>query len=760
MLSADRDQIAKHYAALFTNADNGTFVSVRGFIDSKSGKSWGYGSHWRMLPVEDSLAAIIDATAEFATAAANAPDPVVLCPPVCTFSNPTTATEADVANGLVVAVEIDSDAVAKRAQLEAILGPATEVVASGGVSGNPPEDRLHIYWRLAQPTRTPEEHAQLKEMRDLAARLIGSDTSAVPLVHPLRVPGSWHCKTPAARLAHIVGYEPDVELVLADAVAKLRQAAGKPSASSSSAAGAPQAPLLDILTALERIPNDDSGAADASWDQWVQTGLQLFAATGGSPAGRGLFHAWSAKSKKYDPADTDRKWDEFHRYPPTRTNVRALFNRAKFFTIGAARPQPPTAPPPPQTPWPTIDPAAFYGLAGELVDLLRPHTEADPAAILLHFLTEVGNAIGRHAYYLVENDRHYPNLFALIVGATSKARKGTSAGRAKQVLEIIDPDWTQKCFRTGLSTGEGVIWHVRDKREELVWRGKGINRHQALEVVDNGVEDKRLLVVESEFARTISVMERPGSTLSAVLRQAWDHGNLEILTKTSAAKATDAHISICGHITKDELVERFTSTDKSNGFGNRFLFALVRRSQLLPFGGNLRREDLLPIAKRIGQAIELAETLGRVEFSVLGAERWRQIYKELSHEKPGLTGAVLARGEAQVIRLALLYALLAEHTVIDTPHLDAARAVWAFCEASTEYIFGDLTGDAMADEILRELRAIAPDGLSQNDIRQLFGHHHAAGRLAAALAVLLQYGKVRYEKKTTLGRPATVWFAR
>jgi len=46
--------------------------------------------------------------------------------------------------------------------------------------------------------------------------------------------------------------------------------------------------------------------------------------------------------------------------------------------------------------------------------------------------------------------------------------------------------------------------------------------------------------------------ERQGNTLSAVLRQAWESGNLRTLTKNSPTRATDAHVSIIGHITADE----------------------------------------------------------------------------------------------------------------------------------------------------------------------------------------------------------------
>lgn len=36
--------------------------------------------------------------------------------------------------------------------------------------------------------------------------------------------------------------------------------------------------------------------------------------------------------------------------------------------------------------WPTLSPAALHGLPGEVVATLDPHTEADPAAVLVSFL--------------------------------------------------------------------------------------------------------------------------------------------------------------------------------------------------------------------------------------------------------------------------------------------------------------------------------------------------------------------------------------
>ena len=75
--------------------------------------------------------------------------------------------------------------------------------------------------------------------------------------------------------------------------------------------------------------------------------------------------------------------------------------------------------------------AAYTGLAGELVALLDPHTEAAPEAVLMQFLSAFGNAIGRGPFYRVEADHHGPNVFVVLVGDTSKARKGTSWRRIR-----------------------------------------------------------------------------------------------------------------------------------------------------------------------------------------------------------------------------------------------------------------------------------------------------------------------------------------
>jgi hypothetical protein len=403
--------------------------------------------------------------------------------------------------------------------------------------------------------------------------------------------------------------------------------------------------------------------------------------------------------------------------------------------------------------WPLLDQAAFHGLAGEVVHTIEPHSEADPVAILLQALTLAGNVIGRLPYYRVESDQHHCNLFTVLVGASSKARKGTSMGRVRAVMKIADESWHADRVKGGLSSGEGFISEVRD--EVKSWDQKT----REYQVTDPGVTDKRLMIVEPEFASVLAVADRHGNTISPLIRRAWDGDKLATLTKNSSLCATDAHISIIGHITEDELRARITRTDLANGFGNRFLFALIRRSKELPFGGDLTDSEILHLSERFKGLIERGKSAGRVTMTDAAKATWAAVYGALSAGQPGLLGAVTARAEAQTIRLALIYALLDGAAEIGEPHLRAALAVWEYCEASAARIFGTALGDPIADEIEQALKQQLPEGMSRTAIRNLLGRHQTTDRIGAALSLLLTKGRARVETASTGGRPVETWFA-
>jgi len=402
--------------------------------------------------------------------------------------------------------------------------------------------------------------------------------------------------------------------------------------------------------------------------------------------------------------------------------------------------------------WPEpLDAAAYYGLVGEIVRAIEPETESDPATILVQVLVALGALVGRGPHVRVEGDQHHGNLFALVVGDTAKARKGTSWGRVREIFSHVEG--SPKVV-TGLSSGEGLKWAVRDPIRRFE---RGVET-----VVDPGVTDKRLLVVEPEFAQVLRVAQRSGNTLSATIREAWDTGRLATLTKNDSVEATGAHVSIVGHITAEELRTELTATDTANGFANRFLFVCARRSKTLPFGGEpLDPQTLSDFASRITAAVQRARAVGEISMTPAARDVWAAVYPTLSAGYPGLVGAVTARAEAQTLRLALMYALLDEALEIDQSHLLAALAVWERAEASARYVFGSALGNPVADDIQRALIAAGPAGLTRTDIRDLFKRNQSAERIGAALDLLTRQGRAVGEACTIgSGRPTEVWRCR
>lgn len=422
----------------------------------------------------------------------------------------------------------------------------------------------------------------------------------------------------------------------------------------------------------------------------------------------------------------------------------------------------PTMATPPQPPAP-LGPAAYHGLTGDIVRTLAPHTEADPAALLFQFLTAFGNAVGPAPHFTVEATRHGANLFCVLVGASGKARKGTSWQHIQRLLRLAiasqHPDpaslarWLNHSIKDGLSSGEGLIWHVRDPLRQWQPDRKGSGREI---VVDRGIDDKRLLIQASELIASIRCMARSGNTLSAVLRCAWDSGDLRILTRNQPITASGAHISIIGHITTEELRRGLGHVELANGFANRFLWVFAQRSKLLPDGGALPDSQLQPLAQQLHQILNHAFSCGLLTRDQDASALWRSVYPKLSAERSGIVASITGRAEAQVVRLSLLYALLDRETSIRSSHLNAALECWRYTSDSVTFIFGDSSQDPVANAILLALRR-SPEGLCRTQIHDLFGRRQNKHAIDNALQALQHADLIQLKKMPTKGRPLNVW---
>jgi hypothetical protein len=408
----------------------------------------------------------------------------------------------------------------------------------------------------------------------------------------------------------------------------------------------------------------------------------------------------------------------------------------------------------PSSTWPSLHPDAFVGLAGEIVQAIEPSTEADPIALLVSLLVGFGSMIGRRSFFVVEGTRHYANEFAVLVGRTAKGRKGTSEGRIRSLFELVDPEWTKERIQSGLTSGEGLIWAVRDPiYETKPIKEKGRIVGSELVMTDTGVDDKRLLALESELASMLRAAKRETNTLSPTVRAAWDGSPLRILTKNSPATASESHISILGHITMEELIRALAAVEVFSGFANRFLWVAVRRSKILPDGG--ADLDISRFVEPLFQAVELAKDGGELKRSPEAAEIWRGIYYDLAGKHDGgLFGAVTSRSEAHILRLSMIFALLDRSLEIQAEHIRGANAVWQYASDSARMIFNS-TGDSLADRVLAAIRE--EPGISRSGLHRKLKNHCKAEDLLRALAELRDAGVAHCKTMQTAGRPAETW---
>lgn len=422
-------------------------------------------------------------------------------------------------------------------------------------------------------------------------------------------------------------------------------------------------------------------------------------------------------------------------------------------------------------PWPqSIDEVGMFGLAGEFVRLVSPHTEADPNALLLTFLTFAGNLLGRNFYVMAGPDEHCGNLFTCLVGNTGYGRKGS----AMSVVETFfrkgpQPPKLGHILR-GISTGEGVVYEVHDDIYKVAQDKKSGKYERTL--VDPNEPEKRLLIILPEFHQCLANMHRTESILSSILRQAWDNTQISTPAKTSRAVATGACVSVSAAMSRDELLQETQAVDAENGTLNRIAFVCSRRSKLLPQGGKFKKllqsDAWADLQKRFNKNItesqfELPILMERDDeansYWGLDESPTNGMYKELNQARMGVWGAVTARAPQIVLRIALITAVINGCREIRREHLEAAFEIWRYCDESSRFIFGDRLDDPTTADIMGALRAIAPSGLTRTQVHRIWANHKERAEVDRALLWISHTGIARCEKTETGGRPRETWFA-
>ena len=399
---------------------------------------------------------------------------------------------------------------------------------------------------------------------------------------------------------------------------------------------------------------------------------------------------------------------------------------------------------------PRPDQACLYGLAGEVGRVAAATTEANAFAVTANFLAYMSVAVGRGPYMPVGNTWHHARLFMMHVGRSGRGRKGDANGlvlRIHAALKDLDKTFAPQVHRGGLSSREGLAFLIHDGYRE----GK-------TEV--EAIEDKRLLVVESEFANILHQGKRDGNTLSPALRDCWDGVSIRPATKGNRLWASNPHVGMLGSVTPSELRDLMAQRELTNGFANRFGIYWAEREKIIPFPRATPKPTVDAFAERVLEVLRFC-----------GADRWADrdcIQIELSQEakaryevlylgelNDGSAGerinALLERRAPMLLRLAMCFALCDLAATIEAKHINAALAWVRYFTESVKFIFASAVEEeqvqatnAAAEQIFKFL-AERGQATRMELSRDCFKGHASKDELDEAIDTLLTSTPPRIE---------------
>jgi len=417
---------------------------------------------------------------------------------------------------------------------------------------------------------------------------------------------------------------------------------------------------------------------------------------------------------------------------------------------------------------PIPDPQCLYGLVGEVALEGSDGAETNPYAIAGNFMAYLSCAIGRTPFLSVGNTCHHPRLFFLHVGRSGRGRKGDAISLVMRIDEAVrahGEGLAPQIHRGGLSSREGLAALIHD--------GYRLGQQEI-----PAMQDKRLWVVESEFANVLQQSRRGGNTLSAGLRDCWDGVDLKPATKSNRVQATAPHVCLSGAISPAELLALVQHRELLNGFINRFLMIWGERPQIEPFPKRTPQARVDALARKVVGLLvhvrseaELRGAILPIDLTASARRCYTNLYQnELNRTLGGeLVDSLLERRAPMVLRIAMLLALTDHQWLIDEKHVTAGMAWVRYATESALFVFtnpGSVPGSprvAWAAERISEYLAIRGSASRRDLVVDCFCRHQPAAVIDAALAHLIDVApaKIRVEVRPRArggpGRPATIY---
>jgi hypothetical protein len=379
----------------------------------------------------------------------------------------------------------------------------------------------------------------------------------------------------------------------------------------------------------------------------------------------------------------------------------------------------------------------------------------------MNALAWLGCAVGRGPFMSVGNTWHHARLFTLHVGRSGEGRKGDAVSLLKRIarrVKEMDENLAPQIHAGGLSSREGLAFMIHDGFKDGNKEVPAIN-------------DKRLWVIESEFANVLHQGRRDGNTLSTALRDCWDGASLRPATKGNRCWATDPHVCLSAAITPSELRTTIAARDLSNGFANRFLTIWAERPRMLPFPKATPEAQVNHLAERVCEVLRYcgADRLVdrdalRVSLSADAMDYWKTLYTgELNDRGHGeRINALIERRAPMLLRIAMLLALTDLTDTVGVHHLQAALAWIRYSVESVRFIFASAADEAVTEETNVAASKIVEflknrGRVTRNQLRvECFSGHVGGDSLDAALDDLLTCNPPRIrvdEDRSKPGRP-------
>lgn len=392
-------------------------------------------------------------------------------------------------------------------------------------------------------------------------------------------------------------------------------------------------------------------------------------------------------------------------------------------------------------PPPVADPKMFYGPLGRLARQAAQGTEVNPVAAMAAAMTWLSACMGRNHAITVGDGFHHLRLFTLHVGRSSRGGKGMALDLLKrvdkEVGQTVDGGGLRPQMHTGgLSTREGLALLIHDGFKE----GK--------EFVPP-IDDKRLFIVENEFANVLAQGKRDGNTLSSCLRDTFDGISIRPATKSSRIWATRPHIALHGCITPTELRAKLASNDLTNGFANRFLMVWGERTGVIPFPNHASDSTVNDFGNEFAAIIRhgLAGYPTATEQKLLRMSRtasglYADCYRGFAKPHPAgeLIGGLLQRRAPILLRIAGLLAVADLADEMSRDHIEAAHAWMTYYAQSVQMIFAssrEVEGEAHRNDDAEKLATWLTDKSDWQSraaiTRECFGGNKAKPEIDAAL---------------------------